>query len=64
MSNTNRDRALVRDRIILDMLGGGATYSDVAKKFSLTADSVRTVVYRARQRAGIRIRPEVKADES
>lgn len=53
----NREKALVRDRSILARIDSGWTYADIAKELDIAVDSVRTVVYRARQRAGIHVRP-------
>lgn len=59
-AEANRKAAMVRDKGILARIDNGWTYADIAKELDIAVDSVRTVVYRARQRAGIRVRPYVK----
>lgn len=56
-ADANRKAAMVRDKSILARIDNGWTYADIAKELDIAVDSVRTVVYRARQRAGIRVRP-------
>lgn len=56
-AEANRKAAMVRDKSILARIDNGWTYADIAKELDIAVDSVRTVVYRARQRAGIRVRP-------
>jgi len=53
----NREKALVRDKKILGWLDAGFSYLAIAAALDIDPDSVRTVVYRARQRAGIHVRP-------
>lgn len=61
-AEANRAAAMVRDKSILARIDNGWTYADIAKELDIAVDSVRTVVYRARQRAGIRVRPYVKGE--
>ncbi len=53
----NRRQAMLRDEGILARLEQGWSYAEIASELDVAVDSVRTVVYRARQRAGIRVRP-------
>ena len=56
-AETNRRKAMLRDKGILARIENGWTYADIAKELNVNIGSVRTIVYRARQRAGISIRP-------
>lgn len=56
-AEANRAAAMRRDKGILARLEQGWSYAEIAAELDVAVDSVRTVVYRARQRAGIRIRP-------
>jgi DNA-directed RNA polymerase specialized sigma24 family protein len=62
-AEANRRAALRRDEGILDMLEHGWSYAEIGAELNVAPDSVRTVVYRARQRAGIRVRPYQKDDD-
>lgn len=46
-----------RDVSVLARLEQGWSYAEIASELDIAVDSVRTVVYRARRRAGIRVRP-------
>jgi DNA-directed RNA polymerase specialized sigma24 family protein len=48
---------MVRDKSILARIDAGWTYADIARELDVNVDSVRTIVLRARRRAGIRVRP-------
>ena len=61
-AEANRKAALRRDAVVLRWLDEGATYADIASWLTVSVDSVRTVVYRARQRAGIRVRPYLRGE--
>lgn len=56
-AQANRAAAMRRDKSILARIESGWTYADIAKELDVNVDSVRTIVYRARQRAGIKVRP-------
>lgn len=56
-AEANRKAALRRDKGILARLEQGWSYAEIGAELDIAVDSVRTVVYRARQRAGIRVRP-------
>jgi DNA-directed RNA polymerase specialized sigma24 family protein len=52
--HTNQERAMPRTELVLKRLAEGASYADLAAELGIAQDSVRTTVYRARQRAGLR----------
>ncbi len=56
-AEANRAAAMRRDKGILARIEQGWSYAEIAAELDVAVDSVRTVVYRARQRAGIRVRP-------
>ena len=62
-AEANRKAALRRDKGILARLEQGWSYAEIGEELDVAADSVRTIVYRARQRAGIRVRPYQKETE-
>jgi DNA-binding NarL/FixJ family response regulator len=58
-AQANRAAAMRRDKGILARLESGWSYADIAKELNVNVDSVRTIVARARKRAGISVRPYV-----
>jgi DNA-directed RNA polymerase specialized sigma24 family protein len=42
-----------RDALVLRRLAEGATYEKLAEELGIARDSVRTIAYRARKRAGM-----------
>jgi DNA-binding NarL/FixJ family response regulator len=56
-AEANRKAAMLRDKGILARLEQGWSYAEIGAELNVSLDSVRTIVYRARQRAGIRVRP-------
>lgn len=56
-AEANRKAAMRRDVGVLARLEQGWSYAEIASELNIAVDSVRTVVYRARCRAGIRVRP-------
>lgn len=61
-AEANRKAALRRDKGILARIEQGWSYAEIGAELNVAPDSVRTVVYRARQRAGIRVRPYHEGD--
>jgi DNA-directed RNA polymerase specialized sigma24 family protein len=56
-AEANRAAALRRDKGILARIESGWTYADIAAELQVSPKYVRQAIYRARQRAGIRVRP-------
>jgi DNA-binding NarL/FixJ family response regulator len=61
-AEANRAAALRRDKGILARIEQGWSYAEIGAELNVAPDSVRTAVYRARQRAGIRVRPYHEGD--
>lgn len=49
----NREKALERDKMVLACLEDGWTYASIADHFGISESTARTVILRARRRAGI-----------
>ena len=56
-AEANREAAKRRDGTVLQLLSKGLTYDEIATELGVTPTTVRTVILRARRRAGIRVRP-------
>ena len=52
-ADANRAKWAARDAVVLAMLAEGATYTEVAAAIGVTPTTVRTVILKARRRAGI-----------
>lgn len=62
-AEANRKAAMLRDKGILARIEQGWSYAEIGAELDIAPDSVRTVVYRARQRAGIRVRPYAEGEK-
>ena len=63
-AEANRAAALRRDKGILARVESGWTYADIAAELKVNPRYVRQAVYRARRRAGIRVRPYLDEGDS
>jgi DNA-binding CsgD family transcriptional regulator len=48
-----KNRSAARDAFVLDLIEQGYSYAEIATSLQVKPDSVRTIVLRARRRAGI-----------
>ena len=56
-AQANRAAAMRRDKGILARLDAGWSYADIAAELNVNPKYVRQMVWRARRRAGIKVRP-------